>query len=292
MRNINSNIMARFMGSSALFMSQEGATAESAATGETAETTEAVETVEEAVETSPVEKITKKFEDRGKVHARVTDDQPAFMDFVTGYFDETNPVKDWATPAVPKLGDGYTLGAVTVEESGENRLIAIASKDALFGTGGDEVAKEAAYKFLIGRALVIASKPDSSADMFASIAGFLKAKFDVSAFKDFAKMVVAVLHEKGLKSITVNTLKASMSNAAYAKANYPTMTDKHWEIVFAIFQNKAEKSGMDTSLFAHWAKTRNQMTDTGQNVEDFTLESFSQALEDEGEADEAEAAAS
>lgn len=247
--------------------------------------------VEEAVKKSPVEVFTEKFENRNKTHARVTDDQPAFMSFITSYFDETNPIKDWATEAVPKLGDGYTLGAVTVEESGENRLIAIASKDALFGTGGDEVAKEAAYKFLVGRALVIASKPDSSADMFASVAGFLKAKFDVSAFKEFAKLVIAVLHEKGLKSITVNTLKASMSNAAYAKANYPTMTDKHWDIVFAIFMNQAEKHGMDTSLFAHWSKTRHQMTDTGQNVEDFSFESFAQALEEEGETDEAEAAA-
>ena len=249
------------------------------------------ETVEQVAEKSPVEKLIERFENRNKVFARVTDDQAAFMDFVNTHFDETNPVKDWASNATPKIGPNFTLGAVSVEESGENRLIAIASKEALFGTGGDEVAKETAYRYLIGKALVMASKPDASEDMFSSIAGFLKAKFDVTAFKDLAKYVVAVLHEKGLRSITVNSLKTSLQNAAFAKANYPTMTDEHWRIVFAIFVSKAEKAGLDTSVFAHWQKTRDNMTDTGQNVEDFTLESFSAALEAETADEEAEEAA-
>jgi hypothetical protein len=249
------------------------------------------ETVEAIAEKSPVEKLVERFENRNKVFARVTDDQSAFMEFVNQHFDETNPIKDWASNATPKLGANFTLGAVTVEESGENRLIAIASKEALFGTGGDEVAKETAYRYLIGKALIMAGKPDATDDMFASVAGFLKAKFDVTAFKELAKYVVAVLHEKGLRSITVNSLKTSLQNAAFAKANYPTMTPDHWKIVFAIFISRAEKAGLDTSVFAHWQKTRDNMTDTGQNVEDFNFETFSAALDAETADEEAEEAA-
>lgn len=246
-------------------------------------------TVEHVAEKSPVEKLIERFENRNKVFARVNEDQPAFMQFFNEYFDDTNPITDWASGAVASLGEGYTLAAVQVE-GGDNRLIAIAGKETILGTGGDEVAKEAAYKFIIGKALLAAAKPDSSADMFNSIAGFLKAKFDPSAFRALAKYVVAVLHEKGLRSISINTLKQAMSNSAYAAANYPTMTEKHWDVVFAIFISKAEAAGLDTSLFKHWQKTRDQMKDTGQNVDDFDFETFSKALDDETADDEAEAA--
>jgi hypothetical protein len=121
--------------------------------------------------------------------------------------------------------------------------------------------------------------------MFATISGFLKAKFDLSAFKEFARDVVKVLHAKGLIGVTVPTLKLALSNAAFAKANFPMVTPEQWDVIFAIFTNNAEQHSMDTSIFAHWKKTRDNMTDAGATLESFDLESFQKALDEEDEGD-------
>lgn len=231
-------------------------------------------------EKSPLEILQDRYESRGKAIATVGDDQQVFSQFIAS-FDESNPLKDWASSAAAKLGDNLTFAVVRVEETGDNRLVAIGAKETLFGTGGDEVAKQFAYKAICNKAMNIAQKPDSESDMFATLTGFLKAKFDMSVYKAFAKDVVSFLHEKGLRGITVPSLRMAMSNAAYAKAQFPALGESQWQVIFAIFEKSAEDAGMDTSLLAHWRKTRDNMTATGISVDDFSLDSFNEFVEDE-----------
>lgn len=286
---MNNRFMSKFMLSASALCMIEAATGDVASnqtstpTNTTTPATTPATTAE--VEATPAEAFAKRFEDRGKVVARVTDDQTAFGEFINATFNEANPYKDWASENAPKLGDGVTLAMVLCEESGDNRLIAIAGKDMMFGTGGDEVVKETAYKMIVNKALTIAQKADSTADMFATVGGFLKAKFDLSAFKDYAREVVKVLHDKGLRGITVPTLRIALGNAAFAKAQFPAMQEDQWKIIFSIFQQNAEAAGQDTSILAHWLKTRDAMSATGVDLEGFTLESFAAAMADEDEGD-------
>lgn len=238
---------------------------------------------------TPQEIFAERWAKRDRAIARVTDDQAAFMDFIGATFDESNPYKDWASPNAAKLGANATFAIVLCEETGENRLIVVAGKEAMFGTGGDEIVKETAYKLILNKAVAIASKADTTVDMFATVGGFLKAKFNLDAFKAFAKQIVAVLHARGLKSITVPTLKTALANAAFAKAQFPMVQPEQWNTIFAIFTKNAEDTNMDTSIFAHWAKTRDNMTDTGADLGDFSFDSIMAEMEEEDEGSDANA---
>lgn len=222
----------------------------------------------------------KKWESRKKVIARVNDDQVAFTSFVSATFNDADPYKDWASENAPKLGPNVTL-AMVESDDGENRLIAIPSKEAAFA---DEVVRDNLYRMFCNKLMNIAGKPDSAIDMFATVSGCFKARFDLAAFKDYARDVVSVLHEKGLRGITVPTLKIALSNAAFAKAQFPTMKPAQWDIIFAIFQKNAETNGQDTSILAHWKNTRDAMSDTGADVT-FDMASFEASMAEGDEGD-------
>lgn len=226
-----------------------------------------------------------KWDKRKKVIARVTDDQPEFQAFVEATFNDTNPYVDWASSAAATLGDGLTLIMVETDETGENRLIAAASKENFLK---DEIVVENLYRIYLNRLASQASKPDSVADMFATVSGVFKPRFDLAAFKDHAKDVVKFLHSKGLHGITVPTLKVALSNSAFATAQFPQMKPEQWKIIFAIMMKNAEDAGQDTSILKHWANTRDAMTDAGGEV-GFGQDDFAAFLAEEDEGSTAQA---
>jgi hypothetical protein len=167
------------------------------------------------------------------------------------------------------------------EDDDVNRLVAAPSKDTAFA---DEVIRDVLYRFLLNKWANIAAKADAAKDMFMTVNGIFKPRFDLEAFKHSARDVVKFLHSKGLHGITVPTLRNSLMNAAFAKANFPQMKDEQWNIIFAIFFKNAEDASLDVSVLKHWQNTRNNMTDTGVEL-DFGADDFSQFVSEEEEGD-------
>ena len=226
-----------------------------------------------------------RWEKSRKVVAGPNDDQQAFGLFIQNTFDDSNPYKDWASKPAAKYGQGnFTLVMVETEE-GEARLIAVAAPELVMGTGGDMVARQALYRMFVNRAAGIAGKTDSVEDMFSTIAGFLKPRFDLEAFKFSARDVVKVLHSKGLHGITVPTLKIALSNAAFAAAQFPMMKPEQWKVIFAIMRSKAVEASLDVSILDHWINNRDSMTAAGADIDLGGEEGLLAALEDEDEGD-------
>lgn len=245
-------------------------------------TTETVATANEAVET-----FAKRWDKRGKLIVRASDDQAAFSTFVGETFDDTNPYKDWASDAATIMGEGLTLIMVRSDDDAENRLVAAPSKDVAFS---DEVIRDALYRMLLNKWANIAAKADAAKDMFMTVNGIFKPRFDLEAFKHSARDVVKFLHSKGLHGITVPTLRTALMNAANAQANFPQMKEEQWSIIFAIFFKNAEEASLDTSVLKHWQNTRNNMTDAGVEL-GFGEDEFAKFMTEEEEGDASDAAA-
>lgn len=207
----------------------------------------------------------RQYEDKGRVFVLSGDDMTTFAEFI-GDFDETNPATDW-TKGAPWGGEGKappTVAMVQVDESGANRLIAIAPKaDAL----ADPMVQEWAYKQYLRHVLKVAASSDASAEKFLTAAGAFRPKFDIEAFKTEAHVLVPFLRSKGLKGITTPLLRNAFANAAFALAQFSRIPGETWEKLLQTCKDRAAARGEDVSLFDHWIATRNALTDSGSSIE-------------------------
>lgn len=223
------------------------------------------------------------YEDRNRVVVLSGDDMTVFADFL-GDFDETNPATDW-TKGAPWANP--TVAMVQVEETGANRLIAIAPlADAL----ADNTVREWAYKQYLRHVLKVASATDASAEKFLTPAGAFRPKYDIEAFKTEAKVLVPFLRSKGLKGITTPLLRNAFANAAFAEAQFSRIPKDTWGKLLTKCMERAAARGEDVSLFEHWIATRDAMTDSGAAIElDFEElgKELDEALADDGESEQA-----
>lgn len=155
---------------------------------------------------------------------------------------------DWTGKAPDTFG-GVIL-AKTKDDS-SSRLIAFADKQTALS---DPVVQDALYDRYIKMIIRTARNPDASEGQFITPSGAVAVVSSMQAFKFQSSAWVELLKKKGLKGIQVNSLKLALSNASMARALFPTFKD--WDNLLKFMAANAEKNGLNTSLFAHWAATR------------------------------------
>lgn len=243
-------------------------------------TQEAAATV--AGKANPLTLMRRMYQDKGRVLVMSGDDMTTFADFI-GDFDETNPATDWSKGA-PWANPSVAM--VEVEESGANRLIAIAPiADAL----ADPAVRDWAYKQYLRHVLKVAASNDASAEKFLTAAGAFRPKFDIEAFKTEARILVPYLRSKGLKGISAPLLREAFRNSAFAVTQFSRVPAETWEKLLDTCIDRAAQRGEDVSLFNHWKATRNVLKDSGEEIT-LDFEELGKEL-DEALADEEPAAA-
>lgn len=201
----------------------------------------------DATDEQPAAELMTKYEKKGKVVALINDDQEAFLEFVN-MIGEGNYI-DFTTGAP----ETFTGLAMVKSESGVNRLIAIANEDAALS---DLIVRKSLYRSYVNRVANAAEDNDANPAAFITVAGNFKQKFDLDAFKFQAKVLTKFLRSKGLSGVTNNSLRMSFASAAFAKTQFPRISDAAWDAIIGIAEKNAESKGMDTSIFDHWKATR------------------------------------
>jgi hypothetical protein len=242
-------------------------------------------TADQVQNENPAAELFARYEKKGKVVCLANDDQEAFVSF-TDMLGAAN-YQDW-TKGAPENMTGL---AMVQSESKVNRLIAIANEETALA---DPVVRKALYRIYVNRVANAAEDNDANPAAFLVTAGNFKLKFDLDAFKFQAKVLTKFLRSKGLAGVTNNSLRMSFASAAFAKTQFPRISDDGWNKIIAIAEKNAENKGMDTSIFDHWKATRAvQTADTSEIALDFgELEEDVDAIGTDGEETKGTTAAS
>lgn len=261
MRTSHNRFMSRLMGFACL-MSAEGAAAGGSGT--------------DVDETGAVE-LMAKYKKKGKVVSLASDNQEDFIAFV-GMIGDGN-YTDWSDGVDSEIFTG--LAMVQTEGLG-NRLIAIANEEAALGTGGDPAVRARLYKMYVNTVVNAAEDNDAVQSQFVTVGGCFKQKFDLEAFNFQAKAFVKMLKEGNLRGITKKALQLSFQSAAFAKSQFPRITEDMWNTFIGIAEENATKNGYNTSIFDHWKSTRAVATSDESEL-DLNLEAFKHDLLGEAE---------
>lgn len=90
-------------------------------------------------------------------------------------------------------------------------------------------------------------------------------------FNDMADGFVKALKESGLKRMNKKLLRMCLTSQAYAEGQFSRMNAKHWETILDVMIKRGDDAGVNTELFAHWRKTRDQVA-APTTDDDFDLE--------------------
>lgn len=192
---------------------------------------------------------------KGVVEFRARDDQSILQDALSQ--DGAPEIVDWTDGA--DVGDGPTAVLVWSDEAKQHRLIALASKEVMLGTGGNALARESAYTSIVAKAIKLARKGDTQSVMFRGVSNYLAGRMSLKLFNDYAPRVVASLRKRGLAGITKDTLRDSLSNAGTAKLLFAQVSPEQWGIIFQGFYRHADAEGLSKTLMQHWEATRDSM---------------------------------
>lgn len=235
---MNTRFMSRFMGA-ACFMSATGAENSSTAVPEAAENAGAVELFE-------------KYAKKGKVVVLTGDELEDFLGF-SEMIGEAN-YTDWTKKVDTKVFPGL---AMVKTESGVNRLIPIASKEAALA---DAVVAAALYRMYVNRVVNAAGDNDAQEVQFVTEAGNFKQKFDLEAFKFQQKVLVKFLRTQGLTGVTNSGLRLAFASHAFANTQFPRIDAEAWDKIIGIAEKNAAANGFDTAIFDYWKQTRSVKT--------------------------------
>jgi hypothetical protein len=230
-----------------------------------------------------MQELQDRFSKKSKLVATSADDLETFIDFVTN----VPGVVNW-TDKAPKDFTGMAL--VKSGDNGPMRLISVPSKEQILA---DTTVQARFVKWVINHIVNAAMDEDAREEMFLTVAGTFKQKFDLEAFKYVAKAMVKKLREQGLLGITNVSLRLSLQSAAYAESMFPRMKPAQWEGVLKVMRQLAETHGQDVSIFDHWEATRSaKSADVGELNLDFnTLEAEMDKALSEDDSDETPPAA-
>lgn len=202
----------------------------------------------QAATEQPAGELKARYEDKGKVVALANDDMDAFVGFVDmigegNYIDLTSGVDT----------KQFTGLAMAQTEKLVNRLIPIASEEVALA---DVVVRKALYRMYVNRVVNAAMDDEANPASFITPAGCFKQKFDIDAFKFQAKVLTKFLRNQGLSGVTNNSLRMSFASHAFAKTQFPRLSDDAWDKIIAIAEKNATDKGYDVSIFDHWKATR------------------------------------
>lgn len=225
-----------------------------------------------------VAELQARYAKKEKVVCLANDDQEAFIGFASK-IGEAN-YKDWSQELDTDTFNGFAM--VLTDETKVNRLIGIASEDAVFA---DPIARKALYKMYVNRVVNAAAEPDATPDRFVIVSGCFKQKFDIEAFKFQAKAFVHLLREQNVTGINNKSLQMAFASDAFARTQFPRVAPENWEMLLGIAKKNAENRGFDTSIFDHWTATRAVKT---ADVSILKLDFSALEAEENVEEDEAE----
>lgn len=225
----------------------------------------------------PVAELADRYSKKGKVVALKNDEQDVFLDLLKTI--GTDNIKDW-TEGAP--ADFTNLALVQNDTTKQNRLISIADEDAVFA---DPTVRRALYKLYVNKVVNFATDDDANPAQFITIAGCFKQKFDIDAYKFLAKSFVRLLKDQGVLGVTTPSLRNAFASMAYAKSQFPRVSDNDWNKLLNLAIALSEKHGNDASIFEHWKATRvAQTADTSIIELDFGEAEMEAELSDDDEA--------
>lgn len=97
---------------------------------------------------------------------------------------------------------------------------------------------------------------------------------DLKAFNELAKPMILLLKSNGLRSVTKPSLRSCLSNAAIAESQYPAVPQEQWQKILQALEKMAAQKGLDPSIFAHWANTRDEMELADEALDEDFLEAL------------------
>lgn len=93
-----------------------------------------------------------------------------------------------------------------------------------------------------------------------------RSKFDLEAWKHYAKPFCAMLKDKKDFPVSPVALRLYFSNSAIAKRDHPKIAQHIWEGMLARLIETAKAAKFDVSLFEHWLTTRDQENPVEEHV--------------------------
>jgi hypothetical protein len=96
-----------------------------------------------------------------------------------------------------------------------------------------------------------------------------KGREGVKSFTTIAPAWVAVIRQKGIKTMTTPMLRQCLMSTDFAKAVFPAVAQQTWQQVGEGMIAQATKKGLDPAIIRHWLDTRDQ---TASSDTSFDLE--------------------
>lgn len=225
-----------------------------------------------------VAELREDFDNKDRVILFAGGDSDAFLAF-TETFDETSPLRDWTKSF--KAADDKTTYAVVQAETGESRMIAVASPELAFQS---PAVRDWLYNKLVMHTINRAKAGDATPDMFETVDGAVgRHTMDFTAFKFQAMAIVKKLREMGLKTLTVPGLRMALSNAPFAVSQFGEKMGAKWLDVMALMEQNASERNLDTSIYTYWRAVRDNAAGVPKDF-DIDLSGLEDAITDADEA--------
>lgn len=207
---------------------------------------------------SPLQELQAELKKKGATFVLGNEPQTDFSELL-GTFTE-DEIEDW-TEGAPETFD--TL-AITQPENGKPRLVSIADMETALN---DPAVRNWCYNRYVSRCVNVAKSDEASRDQFRTPAGPIGAAYNMDAFMFQVGDWLDWLHDQGLKSVRMRSLRTALSSAATAASSFPKVAQQGWVALIGRMAARAEKHGHDTSIFQHWLATRDLTADTGKPIE-------------------------